>query len=154
MNIQQFLTNICQHSGIEPESVEIMEANEDGIMVANITVSPEDSGLLIGFHGENLSAMQRVTRVVFQEELGDKRLAVNINQYREQRADKLKQLAMNAAERVLETGRPYRFSYLPANERFVVHSTISENPDYAELESISEGEGFHRVLIIRPRSNS
>jgi spoIIIJ-associated protein len=154
MNIQQFLTNVCQHSGIEPESVEISEADESGMMIANITVSPEDSGLLIGFHGENLSSLQRITRVIFQEELADKRLAVNINQYREQRAEKVQQLAIKAAERVLETGRPYTFSYLPANERFIIHTTISETPDFATLESVSEGEGFHRVLVIRPKTSA
>lgn len=154
MNIQQFLTNVCQHSGVEPESVELSEADESGIMVANITVSPEDSGLLIGFHGDNLSALQRITRVIFQEELGDKRLAVNINQYREQRAEKVQQLASKAAERVLETGRPYTFSYLPANERFIIHTTISETPEFSTLESVSEGEGFHRVLVIRPKADA
>lgn len=154
MNIQDFLTNVCQHSGVEPESVEMVESDESGMVIANITVSPEDSGLLIGFHGENLSAIQRITRVVFQEDLTDKRLAVNINEYREQRAEKVKQLAVNAAERVLETGRPYTFSYLPANERYVVHTTIAENPDYSTLESVSEGEGFHRVLVIRSKTTS
>jgi len=154
MHIQDFLTNICQHSGIEPESVELGDADEAGIMIANITVSPEDSGLLIGFHGDNLGAIQRLTRVVFQEELADKRLVVNINKYREQRTEKVQQLAVNAAQRVLETGRPYIFSYLPANERFVVHTTISETSEFSTLVSVSEGEGFHRVLVIRPKTTA
>lgn len=152
MTIQTYLTNICQHSGIESDSVQIEMTEDEQAVTAAITVPQEDSGLLIGFHGETLSALQRLTRVVFQDELGERRLIININNYREQRAEKLRQIATRAAERVLETGRPYTFSYLPANERFVIHSTISEDSAFSELESVSEGEGSHRVLTIRLKS--
>lgn len=149
MTIQTYLTNICQHSGIDADHLEIEMTEDDQAVTAAITVPQEDSGLLIGFHGETLSAIQRLTRVVFQDELAERRLIININNYREQRAEKLQQIATRAAERVLETGRPYTFSYLPANERFVIHSTISEDSAFSELESVSEGEGSRRVLTIR-----
>lgn len=149
MTITSYLTNICQHSGIDPDQLQIDLEDTNEAITASITVPTEDSGLLIGFHGETLSAIQRITRVVFQSELTDKRLVINVNNYREQRADKLKEIAFRAAERVLDTGRPYTFSYLPSNERFVIHSAISEDNRFAELESVSEGEGNRRVLTIR-----
>lgn len=152
MTIQSFLVNVCQHSGIDAENLEV-EVNDEGETIqATIKVPQEESGLLIGFHGDTLAAIQRLTRVIFQEELQDKRLVVNVNEYREQRSDRLKQMAEKAAEQVLETGRPYRFANLPSHERFVIHSTIGDNPDYASLESVSEGEGRDRVLIIRPKA--
>lgn len=152
MTIQSFLVNVCQHSGIDAENLEV-EVNDEGETIqATIKVPQEESGLLIGFHGDTLAAIQRLTRVIFQEELQDKRLVVNVNEYREQRSDRLKQMAEKAAEQVLETGRPYRFANLPSHERFVIHSTIGDNPDYAGLESVSEGEGRDRVLIIRPKA--
>lgn len=154
MDIQTFLTNVCQHSGIDGENLAVELTEADNIIQATIKVSQDESGLLIGFHGDTLSAIQRLTRVVFQEELQDKRLIVNVNEYREQRTDRLKQMAENAAHQVLETGRPYRFSSLPAHERFVIHSTISEDPTFADLQSVSEGEGRARVLIIRPKTTS
>src|SRR5690554_185045 len=107
MTIQSYLTNICEHSGIDPEQLQIEVDEQPEVISAAITVPTEDSGLLIGFHGETLSALQRLTRVVFQEELADKRLVINVNNYREQRADKLREIAFRAAQRVLETGRPY-----------------------------------------------
>lgn len=149
MTIQNYLTNVCKHSGLDADQLEVNINEADDVITAEITVPPEESGLLIGFHGETLSALQRLTRVVFQEELKDKRLVVNVNQYREQRAEKLREMAQNAAAQVLETGRPYRFSRLPAHERFVIHSTISDSEELAELESVSEGEGRDRVLTIR-----
>lgn len=152
MTIQNYLTNVCKHSGLDADQLEVKINEADDVITAEITVPPEESGLLIGFHGETLSALQRLTRVVFQEELKDKRLVVNVNQYREQRAEKLREMAENAATQVLETGRPYRFSRLPAHERFVIHSTISDGEEFTELESVSEGEGRDRVLTIRLKS--
>ena len=149
MTIQDFITHLCRHSGIEAEELEVTVDDQAETVTVHIQVPAEESGLLIGFHGETLTAIQRITRVIFQEELGEKRLVVNINEYREQRNEKLTAMAEKAADQVRETGRPYRFAYLPANERFVIHSTIGENPDYSDLESVSEGEGRNRTLIVR-----
>ncbi len=149
MLIQTYLENMCKHCGIDAETLKVEVSDQDESVTALISVPEEESGLLIGFHGETLSSIQRLTRVVFQEELGEKRLVVNVNNYREQREDKLKEIARRGAQRVLESGQPYRFSYLPANERFVIHTAISEDPEFADLESVSEGDGRDRVLMIR-----
>lgn len=152
MDIQTYLTNLCQHAGLDATELEVVVDDQGDTIQATIKVPQEESGLLIGFHGDTLAALQRLTRVVFQQELGEKRLVVNVNEYREQRTERLQQMAHKAAQQVLETGRPYHFNYLPAHERFVIHSTISENPDYRELVSQSEGEGRDRVLVIRPKA--
>ncbi len=152
MTIDKYLLDICQHSGIDAEQVTV-ELVEDGeYLKVEMTVPTDDSGLFIGFHGETLSSLQRLVRVLFQGDYPEKKLVLNVNQYREQRAEKVKEMATNIAHRVLETGRPYTFAYMPPHERFVVHSTISEDPEFAELESISEGEGGQRHLIIRPKA--
>lgn len=149
MTIQTYITNLCQHCGIEAETLQVEQTDSDDKITIAIEVTPEDSGLLIGYHGETLASIQRLARVVFQAEIGEKKLIVNVNNYREQRSEKILQMLDKAAQRVIETGRPYTLSHLPSHERFLVHSTLAENPDYAELESFSEGEEPHRVLVIR-----
>jgi len=149
MTIQNYLMNLCQHCGIDSEVLEVTIDEADDRIEAKITVPEEDSGLLIGFHGETLSSMQRLARVVFQEELQDKRLVLNINNYREQRAEKLQDMARSGAYRVIETGQQHIFSYLPANERYVIHTTLADDAEFSQVESVSEGEGRERVLIIR-----
>lgn len=151
MTIQAFVTNVCKHSGVAEEDI-VIESNEDTgaeHVEINITLPEEDSGIFIGHHGETLAALQRITRLVFQEKLGESRLFVNINQYREQRAEKLQARAFAAAEKVLETGRAYVFEGLTSAERFIVHSAIGENEAYSTLETVSEGEGRDRVLKLR-----
>ena len=151
MTIQTYITNLCKHSGISEEdiTIEVDETTQEDSVTVNITVPPEDSGLFIGYHGEALNAIQRLTRLVFQEQLGEKRVYINVNQYREQREEKLRARAQAAAEKVLHTSRQYVFEGLSSAERFIIHTAIGENEDYSELETVSEGEGRDRVLIVR-----
>lgn len=149
MTIQTYLTKMCEHCGIDPETLRVEQTDSEDQIQISIEVPVEDSGLLIGYHGETLASIQRLARVVFQAEIGEKKVIVNVNNYREQRAEKVLQMVDKAAQKVIETGRPYTLTNLPSHERFLVHSTLSENPDYASLESFSEGEEPHRVLVIR-----
>jgi len=154
MTIQSYVTNLCKHSGIDQSQVEVSVDEAEDQVTVNINLPQEESGLFIGFHGETLSSLQRLIRIIFQKEHGDKKIVLNINNYREQRVEKLQEMAENVARRVLESGRPYTFAYLPPNERFVIHTTISENPDFASLESVSQGEGAHRYLMIRLKDSN
>lgn len=154
MTIQNYITHFCQHCGIDSEQVVIDQTEADGVITVNITVPQEDSGLFIGFHGETLISLQRVLRVTFQEELAGKKLLLNVNEYREQREEKIREMARSAADRVLESGSPYRFTSLTPPERFVVHTLITESEEYQDLESYSEGEDPRRVLIIRKKNAS
>jgi spoIIIJ-associated protein len=151
MTIQHFISNLCKHSGVAEEDIQVEVVEDEALnqTVVNVSLPEDESGLFIGHHGETLSAIQRLARLIFQDQLGDKRLFVNVNQYREQRAEKLKSRALMAAEKVLATGREYVFEGLSSAERFVIHTAIGENPDFAQLETISEGEGRGRVLVLR-----
>lgn len=142
---------MCKHSGIDEAAIKI-ESNEesaDETILVNVTLPEEDSGLFIGFHGETLNAVQRLTRLVFQDKYPDRKILININEYREQREEKLRAKAQQAADRVLTTGRSYVFEGLSSPERFIIHTAISEHPQAAQLESFSEGEGRNRILTVR-----
>ncbi len=150
MTIQSFLTDLCEHCGIDPEGVAIVVDETDDVVTVQMDISEEDSGLFIGYHGETLDSLQRLVRIVFQETHVDKKIRVNVNQYRDQREEKLRAMARHGAEKALETGTPYTFSvFIPSHERFVIHSALSEDESFSELESVSEGEGKDRRLTIR-----
>lgn len=155
MKIQSFLTQLCEHCGIAEEkiSVEIEDLAEESIIT--LTVPEEDSGIFIGHHGEGIDSLQRIIRIIFQEkdtEIANKKITLNINNYREKREDRLKDLTYTIANKVLDSGQPYTFtSYLPAHERYVIHSTLSEEKEFSSLESVSEGTARDRKLTIRIR---
>lgn len=150
MNITTFLTQLAEHCGVESGQAKVVETETEDVIQATIEVPEEESGRFIGHHGDSLEAIQRITRLVFQDEFDGKRLVVNINRYREDRVDRLKEIVQSIIERIKETGEEHTFhSYLPAHERFVVHTTVGEVDSNGELESVSVGEGRERRLTIR-----
>lgn len=145
MQIKDYITRLLEHAGVTELSVDLTE--DDQQVELQLNVSEDDIGMLIGYHGETLSSLQRILRIVYADEI-EKRIILNINDYREKREEKLKTLAENYAQKVLESGKEQVLPYLPANERFVIHSLIGESEEYVNLETFSEGQGKNRRLVI------
>jgi len=150
MTISLFLSKLLEHCGVNPSDIKI-ELVEDKELITVLLELPEnESGAVIGFHGEVLDSIQRMLRVVFASSYEDKKIVLDLNGYRQQRLDKLTQLTLDAAQKVAQSGQPFTFrSFLPSYERFIVHSTLSKNEDFKELESISSGDGHLRRLTIQ-----
>ena len=154
MELKTFLTQLCEHCGLSKDDIGVSVDENDGKMIINLSIPEEDSGIFIGHHGDSIDSIQRVLRIVFQKEFEDKRVSLNINDYREKREDRLKDLTYSVANRVMDTGEEHMFnSYLPAHERFIIHSTLSKEEGFNELESVSDGVGRNRKLVIRLKSN-
>lgn len=150
MDISTFLSQLAEHCGVEASDVKVTQTEDDSAIHVVLEIPEQESGRFIGHHGDSLEAIQRITRLVFQEEYQDKRVVVNINHYREDRAERLSEITRSIVERVLDTGEEHVFhSYLPAHERFVVHTVVGEVDTDGVLESVSIGEGRDRRLTIR-----
>ncbi len=119
-------------------------------MIVHIQVSEEEVGLLVGRHGETRAALERLARVLYGQNNAEKRLVVDINEYRAKRMDNIRSLLVSAADKVLETKQPTTINtYLSPSERFFVHSTLGEDPKYVDLESFSIGEERGRRVVIQ-----
>lgn len=150
MTISDFLIQLTEHCGLSADQAVVSVDENDEEVLVHLNIPEEESGLFIGHRGETLGSLQRLLRLAFLKDFPDKRVVLNINQYRENRTEKLVDMAQSAARKVLETGHNHTFiHYLPANERFIIHSTISSDPEFERLESISVGEGRERKLIVR-----
>lgn len=114
-----------------------------------VSLQTESPAILIGFHGENLSAMQLVLGQHLHSQLGEWiNLSLNVNDYRERRETALHALADSAVARVLATGQAHSLPPMPANERRIVHLYLSEHP---QVVTESTGEGRSRSIIISPK---
>jgi len=117
--------------------------------VVHVSLETEETGILIGYHGETLSAFQLILGLIVYKKLGSwVRIVVNVGDYRERREETLKQMALRAAERVRQTGEAVSLPFLNTGERRIIHLTLQDNP---EVFTESEGEGENRRLIIKPR---
>lgn len=117
--------------------------------VVNVSLDTEETGILIGYHGETLSALQLILGLIVYKKLGNwVRIVVNVGDYRQKREEVLKRMALRAAEKVRQTNEAVILPFLNAGERRIIHLTLKENSDvYTE----SEGEGENRRLIIKPK---
>lgn len=148
-----FVSQLLEHAGLDPASFKIETLDQDQWLKINISVSEEESGILIGVHGETLSSLQRLVRLAYLDTVTDKKIVININDYRERREEKLKNMVESVAERVLQTGQPHTLpSYLPSYERFFIHTMLSGDEKYAGLTSSSTGVGRDRRLTIAVKS--
>lgn len=130
------------------QNIELEVTKDDEAIHIQLITSLEDSGMLIGFHGETLAALQLILGQMAYKKFGEwKKIFVNIGDYRQKRQEALKNMAQNSAKRVKLTNQPLTLPYLRSNERRIIHMTLSEDP---EVETTSEGEGRERRLIINP----
>ena len=68
-------------------------------------------------------------------------------EYRSTRIEELKLSARVAAQRVRETGQPFRFQPMPSRDRRLIHLELT---GAAGVRTESEGWGDRRHLVIYP----
>ena len=106
----------------------------------------ENLGVLIGYHGEAMEAIQHLVNTYLYSKLkGAKRVFVDVSGYREKRNNDLRSLANKIASKVLENKRSYRLDPMNSFERRIIHEELSKTP---HILTHSEGVDTNRYLII------
>ena len=113
-------------------------------------VGDEDFGRLIGRQGETLRAFGYLVNLMLGRRLGRPcRVIVDVNGYRQRRAEQLAELAETLADEVRATQEPITLEAMPANERRLVHVALADDED---VRTYSIGEGDERRVVISPRA--
>ena len=108
----------------------------------------EDLDQLVGSEGKVLDAIQELTRLAVQQELGDRsRLMLDIAGWRADKREALTEAGRVAAQRVLESGEPEELDPMSPFERKVVHDAIAEIDG---VRSDSTGAEPNRRVVVLP----
>lgn len=148
MKIQEYLEKSIKHLGVDGEFEIVLEETDDRLKIL-ISVPQVDAALLIGNRGETLEALELLTKLSFKDDFPDKRIMLDINEYRSGLENRLKERALEIAREVLETGKSQEMYDLNSYERFLVHSALAEDKSLEKLESVSEDRDEERVLLIK-----
>ncbi len=141
----EYLKSILLGMGFTDVGVTAREADED--VYFEITCS-EDYGNIIGRRGETLDALQYLTRLfVNRANDNNKRVALNVGDYRARREETLRALAKRQAQRVLKYGRSSSLEPMNPYERRIIHTAIQE---IEGVTSHSVGEGDRRRVVVTP----
>ncbi|MDO8341170.1 MAG: KH domain-containing protein [Candidatus Woesebacteria bacterium] len=144
--IKELTEKLLSLAGVNAE-IEVVEKEEDTFEV-NLS-TPDETGLLIGFRGENINAIQTVLGIMLKGITGEWfRIIVNVGDYRQKQEEKLKELANISADRAIETNEPQPIYNLNASQRRVVHMHLAERGD---VLSESQGEEPERYLVVKSK---
>lgn len=126
--------------------IEIIE-NAEEARIFNIKTEG-DSKFLIGQHGDNLSALQHIFRLIMRKQFPDNRegFFLDVNGYREEKKQSLIELAKNAAKEVLHDKKTLVLREMTPYERRIIHMALADNKD---VLTESTGEGVARKIIIK-----
>ena len=111
-----------------------------------VNIVGENLGVLIGYHGEALNAIQYLLATYVYNKLEKHvKLSVDIEGYRQKRAEKLTEMVDGLVDRVLEQKRSYKLEPMSSYERKVIHSHLQNKQ---HIETHSEGTEPKRYLVI------
>ena len=115
----------------------------------DVVLETEDTGMVIGYHGEVLEALQLILSLMISKKVGRYiRISLEVGDYKKNRIEYLEQLARQVKERAVEEQQEQVLSSLKSWERRVVHMALQDDND---VTSESVGEGKERVLVIKPK---
>jgi len=130
---------------ITPKILDI--STDDDVININLQLEDDDTGVLIGYHGKSIAALQLILGMfLYKQTKTWTRVIVDIGDYRQKRQETLEKMAQNTAQKVKFSGEPIALFNLNPFERRIIHAYLT---DSKEIVTESEGEGNNRHLIIK-----
>ena len=107
----------------------------------------ENLGKLIGFHGENIQALQMLLSGIKTRGEGCVRLYLDVDGYKANRNQSIIDLANKVAEQAIKIERNIHLDPMNAYDRRIVHTTLQGRDD---VTTESTGEGEKRHVVVKP----
>jgi spoIIIJ-associated protein len=121
--------------------VQVLKANEHFV---SINIYGVDNGIIIGKKGKTLNSFEYLLNSLVK---GCK-VEVDVEGFKEKRANTLRDLARKMAERVIRTNKTVRLNAMPPRERKIIHEIVNK---YEELDTYSEGRDPKRYIVIKKK---
>ena len=146
LEAERVLLDLLPRMGIEAEIEHRLDTREDGPAI--IDIKGEDLGILIGWRGETLRALQLLVNTMVRHVLDDAdAIVIDVERYRARREDSVREMALRVADRAKRNRERIGLDPMQPFERRVVHTALAEDPD---VSTESEGEEPSRRVVITP----
>ena len=113
----------------------------------SFSIRGENVGKLIGYHGENMQAIQMLLSGVKTKGEGAVRMYLDVDGYKQNRNQSIIDLANKIAEQAIKIERNIHMDPMNAYDRRIVHTTLQGRED---VTTESTGEGEKRHVVIKP----
>lgn len=137
-----FLRDVLNTMNIKAE-IHVKEENDE----IKINLIGPNMGVLIGYRGETLDSLQYLLSLIINKnhEEAYKRVILDTANYRHNRQETLRRLALKMGDKVRKSGRTLKLEPMNPYERRIIHSTLQNN---AYVTTHSEGEEPYRKVVI------
>lgn len=122
-----------------------LEVNTDSKLPI-IKLLGDDLGVLIGYRGETLAAVQNLVNIVVHNKTGyHGKIIIDIENYRDKRNQTLCDLATRIAKQVVRNKKSFKLEPMNSFERRIIHSHLQ---NFENITTHSEGTEPNRYLVI------
>jgi len=141
--IKKIIKEFCLKLGLE--KIDKINVEDNTFFLKSQSEEPE---LYIGKGGVVLNNIQYILAKLVSRELGEKVfIDFDVNDYKEQKINYLKETARELADEVALTKEEKLLPPMSAYERRIIHLTLSERDD---VETESKGREPERQVLIKP----
>lgn len=138
---KDYLLTIISNYDLEGTVTEKYENN-----IIHLTIDTNHNSILIGKNGKTLQALNDVCRYAVASKFKRHyRILLDINEYKNEKYAKLSRIAKKVAKEVLHTKQTVHLDPMPADERRIVHNTLTK---FKNISTQSEGSGNRRHIVI------
>lgn len=113
----------------------------------SFSIKGEKVGKLIGYHGENIQALQLLLSGLKLRSEGPVRLYLDVDGYKQNRNQTIVDLANKVASQAINIQRNIHLDPMNAYDRRIIHTTLQDRDD---VTTESTGEGEKRHVVIKP----
>ena len=139
------IQDITAHFNLGEITIDEYEGEEGELI---LDIGGEDMSVLIGRHGATLDALQVMVSSIVRTKIKCKiPIIIDIEGYKSRQKEKLEALAYSTADRVISNKRRIKMRPMKPYERRIIHMALRDD---SRVETISEGEGRNRHVIVYP----
>jgi spoIIIJ-associated protein len=140
---KEFLAKVFKAMKIEVVMEKFIN-KKDGCVV--LKLHGDDMGILIGKHGQTLDSLQYLTNLVANKNTENRvHIVIDVENYRDRRAETLTRLAKRLADKVKKSGERIVLEPMNPHERKIIHTALQNDN---KITTLSEGsEPFRKVVI-------
>jgi len=125
----------------------VIQDADEGVLVS---IAGNELNHLIGYRGDTLNALQHFLNSAYYNRAGEYvRVLVDVNGYRDQRKEKLEDMAKNFIDRVRFFNQEVEMPSMNPSERRLIHTFVS---NYDDVVSESVGVGRDRRVVLKPKT--
>lgn len=146
-SLEEIMKTLLKHLEVSFSKITITEEEKDNYC---INIKCDNPSLLIGYHGENIQALQHLLKVIAWKQCENEKfnILLDIDDYRKRQEENVINLTARKVETARKTGRKQILPPMSPYFRRKIH-LYCMGAGFDDIETASEGEGDRRHVVIK-----